>query len=83
MTYLPLGAPVVRYLACAGVLCIQGTIAPGLAGLCLVYALDLTRNLKRGTAMLSMSESNFNSVERIVQVGQGGRKRRGGGGCSG
>lgn len=53
----------------AGVLCIQGSISPGLAGLCLAYALDLTRFLKQGTAMASKSESDFNSVERIVQVG--------------
>lgn len=52
-----------------GVLCIEGTISPGLAGLCLAYALDLTRFLKQGTAMASKAESDFNSVERIVQVG--------------
>ncbi len=50
-----------------GVLCIQGTISPGLAGLCLTYALDLTRFLKQGTAMASKTESDFNSAERIVQ----------------
>jgi hypothetical protein len=53
--------------ACAAVLCISGNISPGLAGLCLVYALDLTRYLKHGTAMASKTESDFNSVERVVQ----------------
>lgn len=52
---------------CAACLCINGAIAPGLAGLCLVYSLDLTRYLKHGTAMASKTESDFNSVERVVQ----------------
>lgn len=50
-----------------GVLCIQGGIEPGLAGLALVYALDLTRYLKHGTAMASKAEADFNSAERIIQ----------------
>ena len=51
-----------------GALCIASTtISPGLAGLAILYALDLTRYLKHGTAMASKSESDFNSVERIVQ----------------
>ncbi|KAF6255037.1 ABC transporter [Scenedesmus sp. NREL 46B-D3] len=54
-------------LTCAAVLCISGNISPALAGLCLVYALDLTRYLKHGTAMASKTESDFNSVERVVQ----------------
>ncbi|KAF8071181.1 abcC12 [Scenedesmus sp. PABB004] len=54
-------------LTAAALLCIRGSIAPGLAGLCLVYALDLTRYLKHGTAMASKTESDFNSVERVVQ----------------
>ncbi len=49
-------------------LCIQGGIEPGLAGLVLTYALELTRLLKHGTNMFSKSEADFNSVERIVQV---------------
>lgn len=32
-----------------------------------MYALDLTRYLKHGTAMASKTESDFNSVERVVQ----------------
>lgn len=51
----------------AAILCIRGSISPALAGLCLVYALDLTRYLKHGTAMASKTESDFNSVERVVQ----------------
>jgi hypothetical protein len=62
-------------LCLAGVLCIQGSISPAMAGLCLLYALDTTRYLKFGTQMASQTESNFNSVERIVQVGAGGRWR--------
>lgn len=50
-----------------GALCIAGDIDPGLAGLAIAYALDLTRYLKHGTNMASKSESDFNSVERIVQ----------------
>ena len=54
-------------LVLAAVLAIRGAIAPNLAGLCLVYALDLTRFLKHGTAMASKTESDLNSVERAVQ----------------
>ncbi|KAG2498469.1 hypothetical protein HYH03_003722 [Edaphochlamys debaryana] len=54
-------------LTLAGTLCIQGGIDPGMAGLALVYALDLTRFLKHGTNMASKSEADFNSVERIAQ----------------
>lgn len=42
-----------------------------MAGLAIMYALDLTRFLKQGTNMASKSEADFNSVERIVQVGGG------------
>ncbi|KXZ51207.1 hypothetical protein GPECTOR_13g694 [Gonium pectorale] len=54
-------------LTLCGALVIQGGIDPGMAGLALVYALDLTRFLKHGTNMASKSEADFNSVERIVQ----------------
>ncbi|GFR43059.1 hypothetical protein Agub_g4065 [Astrephomene gubernaculifera] len=54
-------------LTLCGALCIQGGIDPGMAGLALVYALDLTRFLKHGTNMASKSEADFNSVERIAQ----------------
>lgn len=49
------------------VLSISGGISPALAGLCLVYALDMTRFLKYGTALAAKTESDFNSVERVVQ----------------
>ncbi len=56
-------------VAVTGALLIQGNVDPGLAGLALSYALDLTRFLKQGTNMASKSEADFNSVERIIQVG--------------
>ncbi|KAG2439872.1 hypothetical protein HYH02_010502 [Chlamydomonas schloesseri] len=54
-------------LTLCGVLVVQASIDPGMAGLALVYALDLTRFLKHGTNMASKSEADFNSVERIAQ----------------
>ncbi|GLC46288.1 hypothetical protein PLESTB_000995200 [Pleodorina starrii] len=54
-------------LTLAGALCIQGGIDPNMAGLAIMYALDLTRFLKHGTNMASKSEADFNSVERIAQ----------------
>ena len=48
----------------------QGGINPGLAGLAILYALDLTRYLKRGTNMASQSEAQLNSAERIIQYMQ-------------
>lgn len=54
-------------LMLAGVLAVQGSIEPALAGLSLVYALDLTKFLKFGTQTFSRMESDFNSVERVVQ----------------
>eukprot|EP00798_Chlamydomonas_sp_ICE-L_P013600 gene13600-19473_t len=50
-----------------GALVIAGNVDPSLAGLAIMYALDLTRFLKQGTAMAAKSEADFNSVERIVQ----------------
>lgn len=47
-----------------------------MAGLALMYALDLTRFLKHGTNMASKSEADFNSVERIGQVPMGRRGRQ-------
>jgi hypothetical protein len=67
LIYLTLWSPGMWCVCCAAVLCVHGSISPGLAGLCLVYALDLTRYLKHGTAMASKTESDFNSVERVVQ----------------
>jgi ATP-binding cassette subfamily C (CFTR/MRP) protein 1 len=57
----------ITIIALAGVLCVQGALSPGLAGLALAYALDMTRFLKHGVAMASKTESDFNSVERVVQ----------------
>jgi len=54
-------------IAGTGALCIEGQIDPSLAGLALLYALELTRYLKQCTNMASMSESNMTSVERILQ----------------
>lgn len=54
-------------LMLAAVLAVQGGIEPALAGLSLVYALDMTKFLKFGTQTASRIESDFNSVERIVQ----------------
>ncbi|GFH22354.1 ABC transporter, multidrug resistance associated protein, partial [Haematococcus lacustris] len=50
-----------------GALVIQGSVSPSIAGLALVYALELTRFLKQATTMGSKTETDFNSVERIVQ----------------
>ncbi|MEW5311498.1 MAG: hypothetical protein WDW38_003208 [Sanguina aurantia] len=50
-----------------GILVIAGNVDPALAGLALVYSLDLTRYLKHGTNMAAKAESDFNSVERILQ----------------
>lgn len=36
----------------AGLLCVNGNINPGIAGLVLVYALDITKYLKFGTSMV-------------------------------
>eukprot|EP00955_Chlamydomonas_euryale_P080316 363410-Chlamydomonas_euryale.AAC.5 len=46
----------------------QGGLDPSLAGLALLYALELTRYLKQCTNMASQSESNLTSVERIMEV---------------
>lgn len=54
-------------LMLAAVLAVQGGIEPALAGLSLVYALDMTKFLKFGTQTASRVESDFNSVERIIQ----------------
>jgi ATP-binding cassette subfamily C (CFTR/MRP) protein 1 len=43
----------------------------------LVYALDLTKYLKHGTAMASKTESDFNSVERVVEYLQPATEARG------
>lgn len=54
----------------AAFLVISGGIAPGLAGLVLLYALDVTKYLEHGTAMASDTESKMNSVERIKEFSE-------------
>jgi len=48
-------------------LVIQGNVNAGLAGLTLVYALDVTKYMEHGTNMASELETKMNAVERIVQ----------------
>ena len=52
----------------AAFLVISGGVAPGLAGLTLVYALDVTKYMEHGTAQASDAESKMNSVERMIEV---------------
>lgn len=51
----------------AAFLVISGGIAPGLAGLVLLYALDVTKYMEHGTTMATETESKMNSVERIKE----------------
>lgn len=48
-------------------LAVAADISPALAGLSLIYALDVTKFLKFGTRIASKTETDFNSVERISQ----------------
>ena len=59
-----LGAVVLLLTA---VFVVHGDVDPGLAGLALVYALDVTKFMKFGTQMASQMEIKMNSVERVVQ----------------
>ena len=54
-------------LTAAGLLAVASEIDPSVAGLSLIYALDLTKFLKFGTRIASKTETDFNSVERIAQ----------------
>jgi ATP-binding cassette, subfamily C (CFTR/MRP), member 1 len=54
-------------LTSAAMLAVRLNIEPGKAGLALTYALDLTKFLKFGARLASKAESDFNSVERMVQ----------------
>jgi ATP-binding cassette, subfamily C (CFTR/MRP), member 1 len=54
-------------VACTAFLVIQGKVGPGVAGLCLVYALDVTKYLEHGTNMASELETKMNAVERVVE----------------
>jgi ATP-binding cassette subfamily C (CFTR/MRP) protein 1 len=54
----------------AAFLVIAGGVRPGLAGLTLVYALDVTKYMEHGTAQASEAESKMNSVERMLEYGK-------------
>ena len=54
-------------VACTAFLVIQGKVGAGVAGLCLVYALDVTKYLEHGTNMASELETKMNAVERVVE----------------
>ena len=51
----------------AAFLVIAGGVPAGLAGLVLVYALDVTRFMELGTQQASEAESKMNSVERMLE----------------
>lgn len=51
----------------AAVLCIYMDTEPGLLGLALTYALEITKYLKHGTDMASQVESKLNAVERQLE----------------
>ena len=64
----------------AGTACVLGTVivgcrvpgdpgqgVAGIAGLCLVYALDVTKYLEHGTNMATELETKMNAVERVVE----------------
>jgi ATP-binding cassette subfamily C (CFTR/MRP) protein 1 len=51
----------------AAFLVISGGVPAGLAGLTLVYALDVTKYMEHGTAQASEAESKMNSVERMLE----------------
>ena len=51
----------------AAFLVISGGVAPGLAGLVLVYSLDVTKYMEHGTAQASDAESKMNSIERMLE----------------
>ncbi|CAG9461161.1 unnamed protein product [Pedinophyceae sp. YPF-701] len=54
-------------IACGGVLSIAGNVDAALAGLILVYVLEVSKFTKHMTNMASLTEQQLNSVERIVQ----------------
>lgn len=57
-------------VGCAAFLIIQGNVSAGVAGLTLVYALDVTKYLEHGTNMASELETKMNAVERIIEYQQ-------------
>ena len=54
-------------VGCAAFLVIQGKVSAGIAGLCLVYALDVTKYLEHGTNMATELETKMNAVERVME----------------
>ena len=54
-------------VSCATFLVIEGNVSAGLAGLTLVYALDVTKYMEHGTNMASELETKMNAVERVVE----------------
>ncbi len=51
----------------AAFLVISADVPAGLAGLTLVYALDVTKYMEHGTAQASEAETKMNSVERMLE----------------
>ena len=63
-------------LTAAALLEVASDVTPALAGLSLIYALDVTKFLKFGTRIASKTETDFNSVERNAQYLQVSSKHR-------
>jgi ATP-binding cassette subfamily C (CFTR/MRP) protein 1 len=57
----------IQVLTSAAMLAVRLDVEPGKTGLALTYALELTKFLKFGARLASKAESDFNSVERMVQ----------------
>ena len=64
---LRLDVLVFAVLTAAALLEVASDVTPALAGLSLIYALDVTKFLKFGTRIASKTETDFNSVERNAQ----------------
>lgn len=73
---LRLDVLVFAVLTAAALLEVASDVTPALAGLSLIYALDVTKFLKFGTRIASKTETDFNSVERNAQYLQVSSKHR-------
>ena len=73
---LRLDVLVFAVLTAAALLAVASDVTPALAGLSLIYALDVTKFLKFGTRIASKTETDFNSVERNAQYLQVSSKHR-------
>ena len=73
---LRLDVLVIAVLTAAALLEVASDVTPALAGLSLIYALDVTKFLKFGTRIASKTETDFNSVERNAQYLQVSSKHR-------